>query len=188
MLVALGSCKKDDSSSGNNNKIQSKQLVSIIFQQALFYDSGKKLSPTGNEPFSIDINETLQNPEGGSVTLQGKYSGNIVIDDNTQQLISMNTDMNFTESFAAWAFAYENQNYTMSANPGLLIHGHSEFNYATMTFGNFNETVKGTLLVNGPDNYSQTNTFDLTITINAQGNGGVVTGTVDGEAVNYSVP
>lgn len=186
-MVALSACKKDNKTEENKNKIDSKQIVSIVFQQALFYDSGKK-SSLGTEPFSFDIDYSYTNPDGGTVNLNGLYSGNVIISEFNQIPLSMTTDLNFTETFTDWAFKYDYADYTMTTSPGLTINGHSEYYFNDNTFSNYYQNIKGTIIVKGANNYSQTNVFDLKITLTAQGNGGVVTGTVDGVTVSYSVP
>jgi hypothetical protein len=187
-IVALSACKKDNKTEDNKDKIDSKQIVSIVFQQALFYDSGKKSSLGGTEPFSYDIDYSYTNPDGGTVKLNGLYSGNVIISELNQTPLSMTTDLNFTETFTDWAFKYDYADYTMTTSPGLTISGHSEYNFSNNIFSNYYQNIKGTIIVKGANNYSQTNVFDLKISLTSQGNGGTVTGTVDGVAVSYSVP
>lgn len=186
-FTVFSACKKENSDNTKEDKVSGKELVSIVFQQALFYDSAKK-SPAGTEPFSFDIDFFYNNPDGGTVSLDGLYSGNIITDDYTHMPISMVYDLNFTETFTNWAFTHEYVNYTMTTLPGLQFTGHADYNYAGNLFANYSQNIEGSITITGPDNYTQTNTLDITITLFPQGNGGTVTGTIDGEAVSFSVP
>lgn len=187
-LLVVSACKKDENTSKQENKVDNKSIVSIIFQQALYYDSGKKSTLDDTNPFSTTIDFLYENPEGGSVNLSGNWAGSIVTETGTGMPVRMTYTLNFTETFTNWAFTHNNQKFYMNTNPGLQITGHAEYEYSTHFFSNYYQKIAGTMVITNDDNYSQTNTFDLTITLSPQGNGGTVTGTIDGAAVSFSVP
>lgn len=187
-LFLVSACKKDENKPKQENKVDNKAIVSIIFQQALYYDSGKKSTLDDTNPFSTTIDFLYENPEGGSVNLSGNWAGSIVTETGTGMPVRMTYTLNFTETFTNWVFTHHYQKYYMNTNPGLQITGHAEYEYSTHFFSNYYQKIAGTMVITNDDNYSQTNTFDLTITLSQQGNGGTVTGTIDGAAVSFSVP
>jgi hypothetical protein len=183
-LIFSGGCTKDkdDQPAGPDNKV----MVEEIFKAGMAWDNeARALKST--YPVNIDVETYQYGVEGGYIHVLGSVTGNMTFDDNTGQMTGGVLLLGLTESVVNYTFECENEIYTMNGAPYLslagtftLMPGNTYASASTMSIG-------GGVQVTGPDGYDQTINIQISILIYADGSGGRVSGTINGEDVDFMI-
>jgi hypothetical protein len=181
LLLTLG-CKKDDSGSAS---FDNKAFVQEVFTAGMMWnDQGKALR--SSFPINIDVDNTITGAEGGTIHVFGSVTGTMNIDDQTGGITSGTMLLGLTETINDFTFESDGKTYTINGAPYLSLAGTFTLQAGGNTFGTASSMeIGGAYRVTG-DGFDQTVNIQLTIIINSNGTGGSVSGTINGEVVNYS--
>ncbi|MDP4281386.1 MAG: hypothetical protein Q8867_04480 [Bacteroidota bacterium] len=186
-LLAISGCKKDNNNdtsatSGPSNK----DMVKLIFQSGMAgYNAAGPTKST--YPINLNVDQTVNSSLGGNIHVTGSITGNITINDQTGEVQSGTMLLGFTETINDYIFASNGKNYTMNGDPYVSLAGTFTLLPGGNTFGTASSMeYSGGVKVTG-DGFSKTFNFNLTIILNTNGTGGTVSGTINGESVNFSL-
>jgi hypothetical protein len=183
-LILLGGCSKDKDNqpAGPDNKV----MIEEIFKAGMAWDDAARALKS-TYPVNIDVETYQYGIEGGYIHVLGSVTGNMTIDDNTGQVTGGVLLLGVTESVVNYTFESGAEIYTMNGAPYLslagtftLMPGNTYATASTMSIG-------GGVRVTGPNGYDQTVNLQLSILIYADGSGGRVSGTINGEGVDYTI-
>jgi hypothetical protein len=186
-LLATSACKKDSSESTPSTP-DNKAIVNEIFKAGMTgYSHAAKSAMAGESSYPINqsVDWTQQGPAGGTIHIIGGVTGTMNIDDNTGAYLGGFVSLGFTETINDYAFTYDGATYTMNGAPYISLTGTFTL-LGNGTFGSASSIqLGGGVRTTGP-NYDHTSNIQITIIINTNGSGGTVSGTIDGQAVNYT--
>lgn len=182
-VVLSAGCKKktDETTSTLDNK----DLVSQIFAASMgAYSSAHGLK--SSFPINYPVDYSVNGPAGGNIHVTGSVTGSININDQTGEILGGTLLLGFTETVNSYAFTSNGGTYTMNGAPYISLAGTFTLAPGGQTFGTASGMdIGGGVRVTGP-NFDQTININLSIIINSSGNGGHVSGTIGGVAVDYT--
>jgi hypothetical protein len=182
-LISSVSCKKDSSSSSSTG-LNNQDMVTAIFTAGMSWNAHVK-ALNSTTPINIQVDNTVQGPEGGNIHVLGSVTGSMTIDDKTGAILGGTMLLGLTETINAYAFKSNGQTYTMTGAPYVSLSGTFTLQPGGTTFGTASSMqIGGGVRATGAG-YDQTVNFKLTININSTGTGGDVSGTIGGVPVNY---
>jgi hypothetical protein len=191
VLSTMIACKKDktESSSTLDNKI----LVSEVFKAGMTgYTSamgGKSLikSVESSYPVNQSVESTTLGPEGGNIHVVGSITGTMNFDDQTNSFLGGTLLLGFTETINDYGFISNGQKFVMNGAPYLSLTGTFTILPGGNTFGTASSMhFAGGIKATGTG-YDQTINIDINIIMNTNGTGGSVSGTINGEQVNFTI-
>jgi hypothetical protein len=187
-LITLFSCKKESSESAAAKTPDNKALVNEIFKAGMtgYAHAAKSArAEEGSYPVEQSVDWTEQGPAGGTIHVVGDITGNMNFNDNSGDFLGGLIALNMTETINDYAFAYDGETYTMNGAPYISMTGTFTL-VPGMLFGTASSIqFGGGVRTTGPG-YDHTSNIQITIIINSNGSGGTVSGTIDGQAVNYT--
>lgn len=189
-FTALVGCKKDKPES--NISVDNKVLINEIFTAGMTgYSSGisgKSLikSEESSYPINVSIASTTQGPEGGTIQVLGNITGTMNVDDQTGSFQGGTLLLGLTETASDYSFLCNGQKFTMNGAPNISLTGTFTIQPDGNSFGTASSMhFGGGVQVTG-QGYDETINMDITIILNTSGTGGIVSGTIGGEQVNYT--
>jgi len=179
--IAITGCKKENSSTLNDE-----DLIAQVFTAGMSWNTRAALLK-GTVPINIQVDNTVQGPEGGYIHVTGSVTGSMTIDDQTSAILGGTMLLGLTETINDYAFISNEGTYTMNGAPYLSLTGTFTLQPGGTTFGTASSMqFGGGVRVTGPNGFDETINIQITIIINSSGTGGTVSGTIGGRSVNYS--
>lgn len=181
-IIFLGGCSKDNSETTPDNEA----IIAEIFKAGMSWHTQQLLNQKSIIPINIQVDNTVAGPEGGSIHVLGSVTGSMNIDDQTAAVLGGTMLIGLTETINEYAFLVDGNKYTMNGAPYLSLTGTFTLLPGGSTFGTASSMqYAGGIRVTGPA-FDQTINIKITIIINTNGTGGMVSGTIDGKSVNYT--
>jgi len=181
-FIVMSGCKKKDADS---NTLDDKDMINEIFTAGMAWNAKVKAIKS-TVPINIQVDNTVPGTAGGTIHVLGSVTGSMNVDDETNAILSGTMLLGLTETINDYTFVSNGKTYTMNGAPYISLTGTFTLLPGGATFGTASSMqIGGGVQVSGPD-YDKTINIQLTININASGNGGDVNGTIGGVAVNYS--
>jgi len=182
-MVVLSGCSKDKEEEATVT-LDNKVLINEIFKAGMTWNPNAS-SAKSSVPINIEVDNTVAGPIGGTIHVLGSVTGTMNYDDESGVVQSGTLLLGLTETINDYAFKCNDQTFTMNGAPYLSLTGTFTLGYggsfgtaSSMQFG-------GGVRVTGPG-YDQTINIQITIILNSGGTGGHVSGTVGGEALDYT--
>jgi hypothetical protein len=172
--------QESESSEGPNNE----DLVRAIFSAGMSWKS-KDLLEKRTASNTIQVDETVTSPNGGTIHVIGSVNSSISYNDSGYVTGGF-MQIGLTETINSYVLTSGGERYTMNGAPYVSLAGTFTIAPGGRTFGTASSIrIGGGVRVTG-NGLDRTININLTIIVNSSGTGGSVSGTIGGESVYFT--
>lgn len=189
ILVMVAGCSKEKENDENQPNLpvfDNKTIVTEVFNAGMASISAAQ-GGKYTYPFNYPVEDYYYGKEGGYIHLLGSISGSITVDDNTGSIVTGILLIGLTETINDYSYESEGQKYTLVGDPYISLAGTFTLASGGTSYGTASSMeIGGGVRVLGPG-VDHTVNIQITIIINSSGSGGLVSGTIDGQGVYYTL-
>lgn len=183
VFIALNGCKKIDHDDGS--VVDNKVIISELYKTGMYWHAQIEQLKSG-QFINIKVDSTFEGLSGGVIRVMGGITGSINIDDDSGETTGGSLSLGLTEIISDYVVMHNGKRFNIDGAPNIFLTGNMALlpNSLAIDATSVME-IKGNIHVVSTD-YNEVIAIDLNLTMNADATGGHVTGTYNGEAVNYT--